>query len=51
MAAPEKTREYKTVSEISGPLMIVENIEGVGYDEVVEIETPSGEEKEDKFLM
>ncbi len=25
-----KTREYTTVSEVSGPLMIVEGVEGVG---------------------
>lgn len=50
MASVEKTREYKTVSEISGPLMVVEDVEGVGYNEVVEIETPSGEEKRGQVL-
>lgn len=50
MASAEKIREYKTVSEISGPLMVVEDIEGVGYDEVVEIETPDGEEKRGQVL-
>lgn len=49
-AADETTREYKTVSEISGPLMVVEGVEGVGYDEVVEIETPSGEKKRGQVL-
>ena len=35
-----KTREYTTVSEVSGPLMVVEGVEGVGYNEIVDIETP-----------
>ena len=30
-------REYHTVHEISGPLMVVEGVEGVGYDELAEI--------------
>ena len=38
-----KTREYTTVSEVSGPLMIVEGVEGVAYNEIVEIETPAGD--------
>ncbi|KXB08520.1 ATP synthase subunit B, partial [candidate division MSBL1 archaeon SCGC-AAA382M17] len=46
----ENAREYKTVREISGPLMVVEDIEGVGYDEVVEIVTPDGEEKRGQVL-
>ena len=31
-------REYKTVEEISGPLMMVRMVENVTYDELVEIE-------------
>jgi len=27
-----KTREYTTVSEVSGPLMIVEGVEGVNHE-------------------
>ncbi len=30
-------KEYKTVSEISGPLLIVEGVEGVKYEELVEV--------------
>ncbi len=48
--ATEKTREYRTVSEVSGPLLVVEGVEGVGYDEVVEIITPSGQEKNGQVL-
>jgi V/A-type H+-transporting ATPase subunit B len=42
MKANIKTREYTTVSEVAGPLMIVEGVEGVAYNEIVDIETPSG---------
>jgi V/A-type H+-transporting ATPase subunit B len=35
-------KEYKTITEISGPLVFAEIDEPVGYDEIVEIETPSG---------
>lgn len=45
-----KTREYTTISEVSGPLMVVEGVEGVGYNEIVDIETPNGEKEVDKFL-
>ena len=31
MNADIKTREYTTVSEVSGPLMVVEGVEGVAY--------------------
>jgi len=34
---------YKTVSEIKGPILMVENIKGVSFDEVVVIERPNGE--------
>ena len=35
-------REYKTVEEISGPLMMVRMVENVTYDELVEIELHDG---------
>ena len=28
-----KTREYTTVTEVTGPLMVVDGVEGVGYNE------------------
>ncbi|MCD6484146.1 MAG: V-type ATP synthase subunit B [Candidatus Odinarchaeota archaeon] len=34
---------YKTTREIRGPLLVVEGIKGVGYNEVVEITLESGE--------
>ena len=30
-------KEYKTISEVAGPLMIVRGVDGVAYDELVEI--------------
>jgi V/A-type H+-transporting ATPase subunit B len=35
-------KEYETITEISGPLVFAEIDEPVGYDEIVEIETPDG---------
>lgn len=43
-------KEYRTIREISGPLMIVKNVEGVTYDELAEIELPSGEVRQCKVL-
>jgi V/A-type H+-transporting ATPase subunit B len=45
-----KTREYTTVAEVSGPLMMVEGVEGVAYKEIVEIETPTGEKRRGEVL-
>ncbi|AXR76806.1 ATP synthase subunit B [Natrarchaeobaculum sulfurireducens] len=36
-------KEYQTITEVSGPLVFAEVDEPVGYDEIVEIETPQGE--------
>lgn len=44
------SREYTTVTEVSGPLMIVEDVSGVAYGEVVEIKTPSGEMRRGQVL-
>jgi V/A-type H+-transporting ATPase subunit B len=35
---------YKTTSEIRGPILMVEGIKGVSYDELVRIRRPTGEE-------
>jgi len=37
--------EYRGVSQVDGPLVFVQGIKGVGYDELVEITTPSGEQR------
>ena len=43
-------REYKTVTEVVGPLMVVEGVEGVKYDELVEVELQTGEMRRGKVL-
>ncbi len=36
-------KEYRTISEVAGPLMLVEQVEGVKFGELGEIELASGE--------
>ena len=43
-------KEYHTVSEIAGPLMLVEKVEDVKFEELVEIELPGGEIRHGKVL-
>ena len=43
-------KEYKTIHEIASPLMIVEHVEGVTYDELGELELPDGSIRRCKVL-
>ncbi|NLC78498.1 MAG: V-type ATP synthase subunit B, partial [Ruminococcaceae bacterium] len=43
-------KEYKTIREVVGPLMLVDGVDGVKYDELVEIEQESGEIRYGKVL-
>ena len=43
-------REYKTIQEISGPLMVVNRVQGVTYDELAEIELSDGSVRRCKVL-
>ena len=43
-------KEYKTIREIVGPLMLVEGVEGVKYDELVEISGEDGSLRKGKVL-
>jgi V/A-type H+-transporting ATPase subunit B len=43
-------KEYNTIREVAGPLMLVEQVEGVKYEELVEIELPSGELRNGRVL-
>jgi len=43
-------KEYRTIHEISGPLMIVEQVEGVTYDELGEIELADGSRRRCQVL-
>ncbi|MBN2457919.1 V-type ATP synthase subunit B [Candidatus Woesearchaeota archaeon] len=43
-------KEYTSVSVVSGPLMVVENVAGVSYGELVSIKTSTGEERNGEVL-
>ena len=43
-------KEYKTIREVVGPLMLVEGVEGVKYNELVEIIQKNGEIRRGKVL-
>ena len=43
-------KEYKSVQEVVGPLMIVEGVEGIKYEELVEIQTQTGEKRRGRVL-
>ena len=43
-------KEYKTIREVVGPLMLVDGVAGVKYDELVEIEQADGEIRVGKVL-
>ena len=43
-------KEYRTIKEVAGPLMLVEQVEGVKYDELVEIEQANGELRRGRVL-
>ncbi len=43
-------KEYKTISNLSGPLLLVEKTENVRYDELVEIELANGEHRRGRVL-
>ncbi|MBQ3077292.1 MAG: V-type ATP synthase subunit B [Clostridia bacterium] len=44
-------REYRTIQEVSGPLMLIKQVEDVAYDELGEIELASGEIRRCKVLQ
>lgn len=43
-------RQYRTIEEVAGPLMLVRNVEGVSYDEMGEIELANGERRRCQVL-
>ena len=43
-------REYRTIEEVAGPLMLVQQVVDVKYDELGEIELPNGEIRRCKVL-
>jgi len=42
--------EYRTITEIAGPLIFVEKTEWVGYGELVEVGLPDGSRKRGQVL-
>ncbi len=50
MIMSNKDIEYTTVSEVAGPLMIVEGVKDVAYNEVVKIRTSTGESRTGQVL-
>jgi len=43
-------KEYETIREVKGPLLIVEKVSDVAYDELVTIELPNGEKRSGRVL-
>ena len=43
-------KEYRTVSEVVGPLMIVDRVEGVHFNELVEIQLHDGTKRQAQVL-
>ncbi|MCP4648394.1 MAG: V-type ATP synthase subunit B [bacterium] len=43
-------KEYKTVSQIAGPLVFVDGVKGVGYNELVEVTLPDGTKQKGQVL-
>ena len=43
-------KEYKTIEEVAGPLMLVRRVENVKYDELGEIELPNGDVRRCRVL-
>ncbi len=43
-------KEYRTISEIVSPLMMIKGVDGVTYDELAELELPNGQVRHCKVL-
>ncbi|CAM2820373.1 V-type ATP synthase subunit B [Hathewaya histolytica] len=43
-------KEYRTVREVVGPLMLVDGVENIKFDELVEIEMQTGEKRNGRVL-
>ncbi|ACZ19092.1 V-type ATP synthase subunit B [Thermanaerovibrio acidaminovorans] len=43
-------KEYRTISDLSGPLLVVEKVSDVRYDELVEISLANGEKRRGRVL-
>ena len=43
-------KEYRTIQEVAGPLMLVKDVEGVKYNELAQIELENGEKRNCRVL-
>ncbi len=50
MASLTGVREYTRITEIKGPLLVVEGVSRVAYDEIVEVELATGERRRGRVL-
>src|SRR3989344_2799754 len=50
MGLMKMMKEYQTVTDVSGPLLFVDNVGNIGYNELVEITLPNGERKKGQVL-
>ena len=53
LSGPQKRKmlkEYKTIREVAGPLMLIKSVEGVTYGELGEIILQNGEKRRCKVL-
>jgi V/A-type H+-transporting ATPase subunit B len=50
LAIERVVREYTSIREIRGPLVIVDGIPDAAYDEIVEVELPTGEKRKGRVL-
>ena len=44
-------KDYKTIREVVGPLMLVDQVKGATYDELVEIRQKDGELRKGRILV
>ena len=44
------TKEYRTITQIAGPLVFVEKTEPIGYNEIAIVRQPDGTEKKGQVL-
>ena len=43
-------KEYKTIGEVVGPLMAVDRVSGVKYEELIEVRMQNGETRQGQVL-
>ncbi|MDO8554379.1 MAG: V-type ATP synthase subunit B [Candidatus Micrarchaeota archaeon] len=43
-------KEYKTINQIAGPLVFVDNVSGVSYNEIVEVTLDNGDKRKGQVL-